>query len=387
MNKFEAFQLLFICFGAYFVPFFSRRLYIPSSVGEIIFGVALGMFFHSMEFDRGTIHFLAEFGFIVLMYLAGLEIDFDNIRKTARKDLMAYFMVIILIILASVAVVLYRHDAPLMVLVYMTVAVGLLFPVLKETGFIDKNSGQALLIIGGIGEAFTLMGLSLFTLFYQYGFSAKAIGHFAGVLAFMVFVLFVMKFTKLFFWWFPHLSRIFILTGNSTETGMRATFVNIFVFVSVAVFFDMEPIVGAFIGGMLFAIQFHDRENIQERLSGIGYGFLVPIFFINVGMGFNVTDFLAPNVLMTGIIISLIMLAVRIFSVFPLYFTSLPKKILIISPFSLAYPLTLMVATAAIGKQYNAISSTESASIVFAAMFTAIVLPSITRALVKKLYF
>ena len=312
MNKYEAFQLLMICFGAYFVPFFSKRLFIPSSVGEIIFGVLLGVYFHTMQFDKEMVHFLAEFGFIVLMYLAGLEIDFENIRKTPKKDLLAYLMVIVFVIFCSLGVVLYRHDKPIMVLVYMTVAVGLLFPVLKETGLINKNSGQALLIIGGIGEAITLMGLSLFTLFYQYGFSVKALGHFAGVLAFMIFVMFVMKFTKLFFWWYPHLSRIFILTGNSTETGMRATFVNIFVFVSVAVFFDMEPIVGAFIGGMLFAIQFHDRENIQHRLSGIGYGFLIPIFFINVGMGFNLSDFIAPRVIITGIVISLIMLAVRV---------------------------------------------------------------------------
>lgn len=387
MNKYEVFQLLFICFGAYFVPFFSKRLLIPSSVGEIIFGIILGIVFHSMEFDKEMVHFLAEFGFIVLMYLAGLEIDFDNIRRTARKDLIAYLLVIVMIIIGSVFVVLYRHDKPIMVLVYMTVAVGLLFPVLKETGFINKNSGQALLIIGGIGEAFTLMGLSLFTLFYQYGTGTRALVHFAGILTFMIFVILVMKFTKLFFWWFPHLSRIFILTGNSTETGMRATFVNIFVFVSVAVFFDMEPIVGAFIGGMLFAIQFHDRENIQERLSGIGYGFLVPIFFINVGMGFNLTDFISPRVLIMGLTISGLMLLVRTFSVIPLYFTSLPKKLILISPFSLAYPLTLMVAIAAIGKQYKAINAEESAAIVFAAMFTAITMPAVTRALVKKLYF
>lgn len=386
MSKYEAFQLLFICFGAYIVPFFSKRLFIPSSVGEIIFGILLGWIFHSFAYDKDIIHFLAEFGFIVLMYLAGLEIDFENIRKTPKKDLTAYLFVVLSIILCALLVVLYRHDKPMMMLVYMTVAVGLLFPVLKETGMADKQSGQALLIIGGIGEAFSLMCLSLFTLFYQFGFSVKAVLHFAGVLAFMLFVVFVMKFMQLFFWWYPHVSRIFVKTGNSTETGMRATFVNIFVFVSVAVFFDMEPIVGAFIGGMLFAIQFHDREQIQERLSGIGYGFLIPIFFINVGMGFDLREFVSPEVVISGLSISLIMLFVRIFGTFPLYFTSLPRKILIISPFSLNYPLTLMVAAAAIGRQYNAITPEESASIIFAAMFTAITMPAVTRALVKKLY-
>jgi Kef-type K+ transport system membrane component KefB len=133
-TDFQPYLLLCISVGAFIMPFICRRLGFPSAVGEILFGLVIGLFFKEVFHKNSIIEFLGELGFLLLMYLAGLEINFEKIKITPRRELYLYISMITLVVLFSFGVTVYLGQPPIYALIYLTTAVGLLFPVLKETG-------------------------------------------------------------------------------------------------------------------------------------------------------------------------------------------------------------------------------------------------------------
>lgn len=384
MHSSEAVLLLILSLGAYITPPIARRLMIPPAVGEIFFGIMLVPFFNDISHSREIINFMAELGFLILMYLAGLEIDFENIAKMRKKEMWSYFASIILVAFFSILTVIILDQKPLMAIAYMTVAIGLLFPVLHDLKILEKPEGQSLLVLGGIGEFFSLIGLTLVSLYYQYGVSAKAMVHFSGLILFVVSIYAATKLFHLLLWWFPRISNVITSTGTASELGIRANFANMFIFVAGSVFIGVEPIIGAFIGGMLFSLIFHSKGEIQDIFSGVGNGFLIPIFFINVGLNFKVEYLGDINVLLGGVVLSLIILAIRYLSMIHFLFTGISFKLFIIAPIALSFPLTLMVTVAMFGMNYEILEEKEAAVLIICALLTAVVYPVITKSLAKK---
>lgn len=87
-----------------------------------------------------------------------------------------------------------------------------------------------------------------------------------------------MRILKVALWWKPNLQSVFVEVGNPTETGMRANFVILFAFVAFAAVLEIEYVVGAFVGGMMFALVFAGRDGVLDKLGGVGYGFLYLYF-------------------------------------------------------------------------------------------------------------
>jgi len=383
MNKVEALLLLFICAGAFLMPFLSRRLHIPSAVGEILFGLLLGIFLRDAFHKMGIIKFLGELGFILLMYLAGLEINFEKIKITPRKELYLFTVMILLTVVLSVSAAVYFGQPPIYALVYLTTAVGLLFPVLKESGILDSDTGQRLLIIGSIGEVVSLISLTVFILYYRYGFSKESFIHLGQLAGFVTAAYIIYRVFRLVIWWFPGLVRSFLRTGDPVESGLRANFVNMFFFVALAAFADMELIVGAFLGGMAFALVFKEREAIREKIGGMAYGFLIPVFFIEVGLRFDIRAFLDIHVLLMGVVITFIIFVVRLLTSLVLFLSRLSLMEIVLVPVSTAFPLTLLVAIATFGLEQGIIAEPQAASILLAAILTALIYPVLLKKIIK----
>ena len=385
MSNLEALLLLCICSGAFLMPFVTRKLSLPSAVGEILFGLVIGIFFKEAFHKTSIIKFLGELGFILLMYLAGLEINFEKIKTTPKKELYLYITMISLVVLLSFGLMLYLRQAPIYALIYLTTAVGLLFPVLYETGILHKDTGQKLLIIGSIGEVVSLVALTVFTLYYRFGVSLESALHLGQLAAFLIGAYIIYRLFRLLVWWFPKLVRPFLKSSDPVQSSIRANFVNMFIFVGLAALLDMELIVGAFIGGMAFALIFTKREEIQNKISGIAYGFLIPVFFIEVGLRFDIKDFLELNVLLTAIIISVIIFFVRAVSSLVLFLSPLTLREIVLVPVATAFPLTLLAAIATFGLEHKILTESQAAAILLAAILTAVVYPFIMKLIAKDL--
>ena len=385
MSPEEAILLAIISCGAFIIPLISQRLFLPTAVGEIIFGLILGLFFKNTTPGIPTIKFLSEFGFILLMYLAGLEIDFHSIARTEGRDQFVYISLFVLIIGCSFYVTSALHQPPLYALVYLTCSIGLLVPVLKDTGLLNKDVGQKFLIIGSIGETASLAAITLFSLYINSGISVNSFIRLLEIMSFFIVCYLILKVFRLYIWWNPLQIGTFIKTGDSFESGIRANFVNLFVFVSLATIFGVEPIVGAFLGGMLFALVFTKREEIIEKMNSFGYGFLVPLFFIEVGLRFDIRDFFNGDVIYNAVLISGIILLVRGAGALVFIFSRLPLKQIMLIPFALSFPLTLLIATAAMGLKLHVIGNTEAIVIILAAILTALVYPWVFKLLAKTI--
>ncbi|ADD68705.1 sodium/hydrogen exchanger [Denitrovibrio acetiphilus DSM 12809] len=384
MHSSEAVFLLILVLGAYIAPILSRKLMFPPSVGEVLFGIAIAPIYHRIMHTQDIINFMAELGFLILMYLAGLEVDFENIRSMRKKELMSYVASISIIAALSMSISTTLGQKPIMGVAYMTVAIGLLYPVLQDLKLLDKPEGQSLLVLGGIGEIFSLAGLTFMSLYYQYGVGTQALMHLLGLIAFVLTIYAFSKLFHLLIWWYPRISNVLTTTGTASEMGIRANFVNMFIFVAGAALIGIEPIIGAFIGGMLFSLLFRSKHDIQEIFSGVGNGFLIPIFFINVGLNFKISYLANTEVIIGAVLISILLLLIRYLSMIHFLFTGVSFRLFMIAPVALSFPLTLMVTVAMFGMNYKVITETEAAMLIISALLTAIVYPMLTKTLAKR---
>lgn len=383
MNPDEALLLACISLGSFFIPLLCKRLLIPSAVGEILFGLTIGIFIPNIPDDIPTIKFLSELGFIILMYLAGMEIDFQVMKKIPRRTIWLYLVFFLCLILCAFAIAILLQQHTIYALIYLTCAVGLLFPVLKDAEILDRPFGQSLLILAGIGEIVSILAITTFILYLKFGLSLQTLWHLLEIIVFLMISYFFFKCFQLYMWWHPLQIELFLKTGDAAETGIRANFVNMFLFVSLAAAFDIELIIGAFLGGMLFAMIFKQREDIKEKMSAFGYGFLIPLFFIEVGLRFDMKDFADWHILYLALQMAIIILAVRVVCSTVLTVTDFSPRQLLVIPFGLSFPLTLLVAVATIGLQLKVITTKEGATILVTVLITALVYPWIFKLLLK----
>ncbi len=385
MGKEEAILLLIMSAGAFIIPIISKRLLLPSAVGEILFGMVLGIFFKGFIEEVHILKFLGEFGFIILMYLAGLEVDIENIKKTPRFHLFGYTAVYVVIVISSILVVYYFRLPAIYILVFLTTAIGLLYPVLKDTNIISTKFGQRLLIIGSLGEVISLVSITIFAVYFESGISLQSLAHLLGLYIFFATAYIMLRIFQLYLWWYPQISKLFVQIGDTAESGIRANFVNMFVFVSLASILGLEPIIGAFFGGLLFALVFKEREQIKQRIASFGYGFLIPVFFIEVGLRFNIKELLNIDVLLKALALTAGILFIKFAGSLILVFLRIPIGQLILTPVALSMPLTLLVAVATIFMGLGVLDNHQGAIIIFSAVISAIIYPWIFKVMVKNI--
>ena len=384
MANAEVFLLVLVSVGAFAIPFLTRQLQMPNAAGEIIYGLLVGYLLIDRVHIPHSISFLGELGFILLMYLAGLEIDFNRIRKTPKREILVYCVMYLAIGGLSFGVVRFFALPVIYGLIFLTTAVGLLFPVLKDSRLLNSASGQKFLLIGTIGEIMSLMAFTGFILYYRYGFSRDSLFHLFQILLFSVLIIFALKVYRYVMWWNPKLSKLIMTSDNTFESAVRGNLANMFLFVLIAHILDLELIIGAFIGGMIFAAIFAAKEDVLEKIGSFGYGFLVPMFFITVGMKFNLNDFFNLSVLQNSLGIVGVILVVRLLACPILLLADFSTREMLATAVSLTFPLTLLVAIATFGLDSGILQKDQTAAVLLAAILTSVIYPIFFKKLVSK---
>ncbi len=385
MSKEEALLLLLISVGAFIMPFIARKFHVPTAVSELLYGMLIGSFLHFEPHALGIVNFLAELGFIVLMYMAGLELDAEDLQKTSNKTLLIFISHFLAITVFSVILVNIFSLPFYFNLFIVITSIGLLFPILNELDIMDTTLGKEILILGSIGEVFSLLALTAFTVIYNYGIGYGGLLHIVKLAAFCAAAFFALKFLQLFTWWFPNKLSFMAKTGVSSETGLRGNFLNMLVFVALAAFLNIEVIIGAFIGGMLFAAVFKETEKIQEGFEMIGHGFLIPIFFIYVGLNFETSLLMDFTVVKYALILCLTIIIVRILAGFVFLFGSHRLNNIPVFLFSTSFSLTLLIAAAKLGESLGVFSKDISGGVILASIISALIFPMFFRIIIKKL--
>lgn len=383
MSEQEALFLFLMALGAFFMPFLSKRLLLPAAVGEIIYGIIIASLIPYGESQLVMVEYFSTLGFLILMYLAGLELDFERFKALPKKELWIYVLTFIPVAAAAWYLSFKLQLSWGFAIIFFTSGIGLLFPVLKDTGLIKTDFGQKLLIITMIGEILTLAGLTVLTIISKYSFTIDSARQILYLAVFFLVIYFIMKILKVMLWWRPDLQSIFLEVGNPTETGMRANFVILFAFVAFAAIFKIEFVVGAFVGGLMFALVFAGRDGVLDKLGGVGYGFFIPIFFISVGMRVTFSDFVQTDVIILALIIIASLFITRVAGTLLLLFSSIEKPKLMLVTVGLSFPLTMLVAVSRICYDIGLINKMQTSAVLLASMISAIIFPWVFKGMIS----
>lgn len=387
-------SLLIVIVAAFLTPILLHRLklsFIPVVIGEIIVGLIIGKSgFDIIEKDT-WLNTLSTLGFIFLMFLSGVEIDFSafvsrkksvtlpngkkepNRLKVAIIIFIGIFIVSVILSYVFVFIGLI-HNAFLMTLIISTISLGVVVPTLKDAHIMKTGIGQIILLIAVIADLVTMILLAVFV-----SLSGKETSNmwlllilFAGG----VLLYFIAK-------GFKKRSLFKKLSTGTVQIGTRAIFTLIIILVALSESVGAENILGAFLAGTLVSLLSPNQEMVRQ-LDSFGYGFLIPIFFVMVGVDLDLHSMLSdPKLLM---FIPLLMIAFFISKIFPVLLLKkwYDTKTVVSSAFLLTSTLSLVIAAAKIAERIGVISTSMSGTLILVAVITCIITPIIFRKLFPK---
>jgi len=380
MESFDAISLVVISLGAFLLPLFGSRLKIPSIVLEIAFGIIVGPVLHLVspsEFISG----LAVLGFLLLMFLSGFEIELDTFREKGMKTLALPILIYLLTVAVSFVVII-KLDYPIfLALVLCTTSVAIVIPVLRSDDTIKTNYGQILFTIALLADILTLIAATVYaTIIKSNGFSISNL----NIILYFAIVIFLLRILRRLAWWKPQLfSRMF--DGNDPEElGIRSSLALMLALVGVAVLFDIEAILGAFLAGTLFAFVFPNRGSLESSLKGFSYGFLIPIFFINIGLNYDISLFSNTEFYIDVLYLFVIAVLVKLIPSFLLIFSGISISKIFAGGFLLSARFSLIIAMAEIGVELNLLTKNLEQQIILLAVLTAVVSPLLYRVFNKN---
>ena len=291
-----------------------KHLRLPVVVGEILAGIIIGDSGLGLVGHEPMLEMLALLGFAFLMFLSGLEVDFDAIlprpgvwlgswkermSNPLGLGIVAFALTVCLAVVGGVGLQgLGAADDPwLAALILSTTSLGLVMPVLKERGLTAGPYGQALLVTAVIADFVTMLLVSVYAVVRIEGLSPQVL------LVLLLFGAFgtAYRLARLAFRRFPGLALDQWLTGGTVQMDVRGAFLVGLAFIALAQGLGAEMILGAFLGGALISLlSQRGGSDLHHKLDLFGYAFFIPIFFIMVGVRFDFAALLDSRETLAG---------------------------------------------------------------------------------------
>lgn len=387
------FSLVIVVVAAFLTPIIVNRLnvtFLPVVVAEILMGIIIGNSFLGLVHKDEMLNILSTLGFIFLMFLSGLEIDFSAFKKDTRKRqginkneknlpshlqlaLTVFSLIMVLSIILAFAFkwLGFVDDVLLMVIIISTISLGVVVPTLKEMNIMRTTIGQFILLVAVLADLFTMVLLTIYG-----GINGEG-----GGSIWLSAILIV--FTAIFYLLgsvFKRLNFMQRLMGGTTQIGIRAIFALIILLVALAEGVGAEYILGAFLAGVVVSLLKPDEEIIHT-LDSFGYGFFIPIFFIMVGVDLDIPSLIKEPSLL--IIIPILILSFIVSKLIPVLFIRrwFDTKTTIASAFLLTSTLSLVIAAAKIAEELKAITSEMSGILILSAIITCVFVPVVFKKL------
>src|SRR6516165_6176063 len=319
---------------------FAPRLRIPAVVLEIIGGIIIGPSGFGWVHVDLPVAILALFGLAFLLFLAGLEIDVHRLRgRLLRYSVLGYLVGLVLAFGAgaSFKAAGWVSEPLLIAITLSATALGLVVPVLKDAGQVHSEVGQTALAAASVADFSAIVLLSLF----------------------------------------------FSSSGGST--GARV--VVLVAFTGLAGRFGLESILGAFLAGAIVGLVDRDscsHPNFRVKLEAIGYGFLVPVFFVASGIRLNLTGLLhSPSALARVPVFLLALLVVRGLPALLGLRANGPRSTVALGLLQ-ATSLPFIVAATQIGVVLGKLTSVTAAALVCAGLLSVLIFPLLALGLLRR---
>lgn len=372
--------MLVVVIIAFAAPLLARavpRLRVPAVALEIILGIVVGPSVLGWVEMDAPLTVLGSIGLAFLLFIGGLEIDLGSLRGRTVRITRSWGLTCLIAGAAGGALALLDHGdhAVILAIALSSTSLGLVVPILRDIGANRGSFGQTVLASSSVAEFGALLLLSI--LFSTTGDSPAAqvvlLGVFTLALGAIAASLFgVGRRTRL-------LAVIDELADTASQLRVRALMVVLFVFVVLASGLGFEAILGSFAAGVL--LRFLDREDrldnprLALKLDGIGYGFLVPIFFVTSGIKVDASALIdSPRHLVLIPLLVLGMLLARGIASLSLFSTFSPGRARAAALLA-ATNLSFMVIAADVGSQLDVVDAATAAAMVLAGVASVLVFP------------
>ena len=391
MNEVAFGSLVVVAIAAFTVPLLLAVLpgpRIPSVVGEVLAGIALGASGVGLIDPHGAeLEFLFLFGLAFLLFLAGLEFEPSVLRGTLAGGLRGVAgtplgrallgMGIRLAVALAITLALWLADllpAPVLVAFLLSsTSLGIVLSVLTEHDLLHERYGQRLFLSAAVADFATVL---LLTIFFSAG--AQSPGVRVALIVLMIVLALVL------FWGLRAASShgrigalVERLAGAPTELRVRGSFALLLAFVALAGEFGLEVILGAFIAGAIVSSLAIEREHplYHVKIDGIGYGFFIPVFFILTGARLDIPALLDAGE--TLLLVPVLLAAVFLVKGIPalLYRDEFAWRECAAAGALQSAQMTLTVAGVEIGRQLDLIDEALGAALISVALLSVLIAP------------
>jgi len=358
---------------------------VPAVVLEIVAGIAVGPSGFGWVHVDLPIQVLSLVGLAFLLFLAGLEIDVQRLRgPVLRTAALGFALSLALGVVVGLAFGAAGWvKSPLLIAVALSAtSLGLVVPVLKDAGQVDAPVGQLTIAGATVADFAAVLLLSL--LFSEAEGSTGSRLLFLGLFV-IVAVATVLALTRLER--SARLEGVLVkLQDTTAEIRVRFAVVLLVAFVAMASTLGLETILGAFLAGAILSMVDRDtmtHPNFHLKLEAIGYGFVIPVFFVASGLRFDLQALVdAPSALARVPLFLVALLVVRAVPA-ALYVPAVGRRHAVAAGLLQATSLPFLVTATAIGVTLGRITPVTAAALVTAGLLSVIVFPLVAVTLLR----
>jgi Kef-type K+ transport system membrane component KefB len=353
----------------------SRHVVLPTIVVEIVLGIVIGPEVLDIAKVDAYLQFLSTLGLAFLFFFIGLEVVEQKVPRTSVvRGTQGWYLSAAIGLCVGVVLQQLGLDAEWWVLgvAVTTTSLGSLVPILRDAGVLPTPLGTAVLGSGVAGEFWPIVVISVFL--------TGSRGAVEEIVLLVVFLGIVALAAGTALRARPP-GVVRVIQETLHTTGQLAVRLSILVLAALALLardVGFDFILGALAAGLVvgLALDSPEGEPVRMRLEGIGFGFLIPIYFVTTGMNFDLSSFLSPKGLGLAALFLALLLAARGVSAV-LWLRELgPRRTVALGLFG-ATALPLIVAIVGIAADEGAIASDVGASLVGAGMISVLTFPLI----------
>ena len=265
-----------------FAPIVMSKLRIPHIIGMVLAGIAIGQYGFNILVRDNSFELFGRVGLYYIMFLAGLEMDMEGVKKHSRRfllfGLLTCLVPLILTYIMSITILDYSPAASFLLGCIMASNTLIAYPIVGRYG-LQKHQSVALSV-----------GSSMISLFLALVMLAAISGSFSKDSGWLFWVLFVLKFATFCVGsvvLIPKMTRYFL--RRYSDAVMQYTFVMAVMFLSAALssLIGIEGVFGAFYSGLILNRYIPRVSPLMNRIEFIGNALFIPYFLIGVGMLIN----------------------------------------------------------------------------------------------------
>ena len=352
---------------------------VPAVVLEILGGILVGPTVLGWVHLDVAVRVIADLGLGFLLFMAGFEID---LRRFDRRILIlvsrAFLLSMLLALLVAYGLQLggQVRDGLLVGITLVSTSLGVLVPILHDAGQTETIFGRMIMAAGSLAELAPLVLLSVF-----FSASSKNPGAELGLLAgFVGLTAAIVVVTQRVRVWGPLREVVHRLENTSSQLRVRLAITFALAFSVVAEHFGLATILGAFLAGVIVRRTDEtpaSQEEFQGKLEAIGFGFLIPVFFVSTGVGLDITALFHST--RAIILVPVFLVALLLVRGLPalLYVRVVGRTHAIAAGFMQATSLTFIVVATVIGVQTGHQRTSTAAALVVAGLLSVVIYPPI----------